>query len=350
MNSCVNKNLILLVILLCAVSPVLFPLKAQEPGWKAGIFSFFDNEEFGGSAYRIPQTMAGVRAVPQLMVRYDTVHSISFGADLLHEFGSVRAIDGIMPLAWYEYSREDLRFMIGAFPRRGSLDYYPASFFRDSVKYYRPVVNGIFLEHRRQGSYYNIWLDWTGRQTEVVREAFLIGTGLKHSFGCFYIKQNSYLYHFAGTSDPGDSEALHDNGLMLLAAGADFGEMTRLDKSDLSVGLLSGLERARGEGTGWISHAGLLIELRAEYRWLGLFNSYYKGSRLMHFYADHHNELYWGDPAYRSGSYNRTDLYVRFMKESRVDLKLGYTLHMLEGKFYHQQVLSLTLDLGGIHQ
>lgn len=331
--------------MLLAIYPGLSILNSQELSWKAGIYSFFDNEEFGGSAYRIPQTMAGVRALPQLMIRQDTAHSINFGADLLHEFGSARAIDDIIPLAWYGYSRAGLRFMIGAFPRKNSIDYYPAYFFRDSINYYRPVVNGIFLGHSRGTDYYNIWLDWTGRQSSEVREAFFVGTGLKHSMGIFYLKQNSYLYHFAGTSDPADTEALHDYGMILIAGGAELGETARIDKLDFNIGLLAGLERARGEGTGWIRERGLHIELRADYRWMGIFNSFYSGSRLMHFYSEHQNQLYWGDPAYRAGTYNRTDLYISFFKESKADLKLGYTIHMVEGKVYHQQLLRLSLEL-----
>ncbi len=33
---------------------------AQQKDWRLDLFSFFDNTEFGGSAVKIPQTMAGV--------------------------------------------------------------------------------------------------------------------------------------------------------------------------------------------------------------------------------------------------------------------------------------------------
>ena len=87
--------------------------------------------------------------------------------------------------------------------------------------------------------------------------------------------------------NPVVEESLHDNGLFHTSAGVDFSGRTCFSKLEANAGWVLGLERSRADNTGWITLNGLLIETRLEYKWFGLFNTFYKGNGLMHFYHDH---------------------------------------------------------------
>ena len=75
---------------------------SQEKDWRVDLFNFFDNTEFGRSAVKIPQTMAGVQIAPELGVVWDTLNKINIGVNLLHEYGSPNAIDKLYPTVYYE--------------------------------------------------------------------------------------------------------------------------------------------------------------------------------------------------------------------------------------------------------
>lgn len=334
------------------VLPVLFILVifvseglAQEKTWKVGLFSFFDNVEFGGSGVKVPQTMSGVMLAPEAVLRWDTIHSIIAGVNLMHEFGSSEAIDNFYPTAYYQYNDDHLKFLMGAFPRSEGLGMLPRIFFQDSLYYYRPNLNGMFLEFRDDKKCFNVWLDWTGRQSETVREAFFIGFSGRINFGHFYLRHSGNMFHFASRMNPVISEALHDNLLFHTSAGVDLSGMTIPETLNINAGWVAGLERARADNNGWVGLHGLLVEARAGYKFIELFNSFYKGEGLMYFYGDHGNDLYWGDPAYRAKIYDRADLSLNFLNNSFINLKLTYSLHFLESRVYHEQMLKVRINL-----
>ena len=321
---------------------------SQEKNWKLDLFNFFDNTEFGGSAVKIPQTMSGVFVAPEFGFVWDSVHKANIGVNLLHEYGSATAIDKFYPTAYYEFCKAPLRFIMGAFPRSREIENYPRLFFQDSISYYRPNINGVYSEYRKGQSYLNLWLDWNGRKSETVREAFFIGFSGRYKPGIFYLQHFGYLYHFAKTTDPVVEEVLHDNVLLLTSAGVDLSQKSCFRKLEANAGWVIGLERARTDNTGWITSNGLLIETRLEYKWFGLFNSFYKGGGLMYYYNDYGNDLYWGDPVYRAKTYNRSDFYVTFLFSRKVNIELTYSFHFLESRVYHEQMLKVTVNLNSL--
>lgn len=318
---------------------------SQELTWQTRLFSFFDNTEFSGSAFAVPQTMAGVMVAPEIGLKWDSVHRINAGVSLMHEFGSSLAVDRFYPTAYYEYLSGPIRFLMGAFPRSPVLDRYPRDFFRDSISYYRPNVNGLFLGYNKKASYINVWLDWTGRQTETVHEAFFIGFSGRYSWKKLYFQHFGYMRHFAATKSPVVTEALHDNLLFQTSLGLDLSGKTIFNKLDVNAGWVIGLERARADNTGWISLNGLIFETNIEYRFIGLLNTFYNGHGLMYFYKDHGDDLYWGDPLYRARTYDRADFYIDFTKNKFISTKLTYSLHFAEKRIYHEQLLKVSVNL-----
>jgi hypothetical protein len=339
------KTSIWLVILFFAAGMQAFP---QEANWRLDLYNFFDNVEFGRSAYKIPQTMAGIAVSPEAGVVWDTVNKVNIGVSLIHEYGSPEAIAGFFPTAYYESDRGPLRFVMGAFPRSRTLGSYPRLFFQDSVSYYRPNINGLFTEYRKGDNYLNVWIDWTGRQSLTVNEQFFIGFSGKYKTGIFYVQHYGAMFHYAAKSDPVVEEPLHDNLLFLTSAGIDLAGKTLFDKLETNVGWAVRRERSRADNSGWITSGGFMMETRIEYKWFGFFNTFFKGDNMMYYYPELGNKLYWGDPLYRSGNSDRADFYISFLRHSTVNLNFTYSLAFLEKRIYHEQMLKVIVNLNSL--
>jgi hypothetical protein len=340
-NSIKMKNGILLLIFLLITTTGI----SQEKLWKVDIFSFFDNTEFRHSAVQIPQTMSGIRFAPELGLSWDSVHNVDIGINVLHEFGSKKAIDNFSPVIYYTFDKAPFRFYMGAFPRKNAVEEYPRIFFQDSISYYRPDINGLFWEFYRNNNYINVWLDWTSRQSQTIRETFFMGFAGRYNLGFLYLQHFGYMFHFAGKKNPIADEPLHDNGLFLTSLGLDFAKATNFEKLEANAGWVVGLERSRGDQTGWFFEPGILLEAKIEYKGIGIFNSFYKGHSQMKYYNIHTNELYWGDPVYRAKTYNRSDMYINFLNNNTVNIKFIYSLHFVENKVYSEQLLKVIFDL-----
>jgi hypothetical protein len=321
---------------------------SQDLNWRLDLFSFFDNTEFGRSAVTIPQTMAGVMIAPEAGLLWDSIHKINAGVNLMHEYGSPKAIDKFYPTVYYEFNRGAQKFMMGAFPRSRVLEKYPRLFFQDSITYYRPNINGIFWEFQQNKNYFNVWLDWTGRQSKTVNEAFFIGFSGRYNMGMFYLQHFGYMFHLAGKMDPVVEEALHDNLLFDTSVGIDLSGKTCFRTFEANVGWVTRRERSRAENTGWIKLNGFLSEAKLEYKFLGFFNTFYRGDGMMYFYSERGNALYWGDPVYRANIYNRSDFYVIFMQRRNVNIELTYSLHFLESRVYNEQMLKVIVNLNSL--
>ena len=119
-------------------------LVSQKLEWGVSSIIFFDNTEFAGSQVQLPKTMAGVRIAPEVGLGWDSIHHLHVGVNALQEFGSIHAVDGFAPTAYYSYDYKPFRFYMGAFPRSFAVENYPRMFFQDSIAYYRPNVSGLF--------------------------------------------------------------------------------------------------------------------------------------------------------------------------------------------------------------
>ena len=332
------------IILLLLVEGVFINVFPQEFVWKAGVNNFFDNAEFEHSNVQIPQTMAGVRFVPQVGIKWADNHRVFVGLDAMHEYGSNKTVDYFNPVAYYEFTGNHFRFYAGSVPRKIMLDKYPRMFFQDSISNYRPVVNGIFWEYFSDGSYLNIWMDWVSRQTYTRRESFFMGWSGRYNLHIFYGQHFAYMLHLAGVMEPVIPEGLHDNGLIAYSLGIDLSSKINFEKFEANAGLSLGMERDRDIGE-WHYPRGFLSELKIEYKGLELYNTYYNGQRQQIFRHDHGSDLYWGDPFYRNKSYDRADLSVLFYKSDVVNVKFTWSLHLTEQTMFHQQLFYATFDL-----
>ena len=322
---------------------------SQEFLYRAGIHNFFDNKEFFGCPVGYPKTMAGVHFVPQIGLEWNSKHRIFAGIDVMHEYGSDKAIGYYDPIAYYEFDSNPFRFYMGAFPRKLALDKYPLFFFQDSINNYRPTMTGLFWEYySKKGDFMNIWLDWTSRQTMTKRETFFMGWSGRYTWNIFYGQHFGYMYHFAGVKDPELRTPVYDNGRLWTASGVDLSSKTPLDKLDINAGWAVGLERERAKNTRWNCLQGLLSEVKIEYRGVGLFNTYYHGDSQGKFYDKYDSQLYWNDRLYRATRYDRLDGYIYFINTDVVVLKFIFSLHFVGSGMFTEQQLYATFDLDNL--
>lgn len=334
-----KKALILLSLLL-----ITFGSFAQKFEYGIEISPFFDNTEFGGSTIIKDQTMAGTRFSAEVGLRIDTIHHLHLGVTELQEFGSPRDVDYHNLIAYYNYNKAPFKFYMGAFPRQYATRDYSRVFFQDSILFYRPIMTGLMWELYKNKNYFNVWLDWTNRQSETQREAFFMGWSGYYQTAFFYLKHTSYMRHYAKTLNAPADQYIYDNGLSYTGFGMDFSEYSTMDVLNLGVGWLCGLEDNRGT-TNWMAHNAMIFDVKLEYKGLGLNNSLYAGAEQMNFYNEQGNKLYWGDPVYRSKNYNRTDVFIKFLESDFIKTKFVYTLHSIEGKVYHEQGLYVSMDI-----
>ena len=337
------------VILLLILEGIFINVFSQEFVWKAGVYNFFDNVEFAGSEFTIPQTMAGVHLSPEIGLKWNDNHRIFVGFDAMHEYGSDKAVDYFDPIVYYHFAGKQFRFYAGAFPRKQVLDKYPRIFFRDSINNYRPTVTGVFWEYNAGSDYMNVWLDWVSRQTHTRYESFFLGWSGKYNLHIFYGQHFGYMLHLAGMMNPEISEGLHDNIATLTSLGIDLSSKTNFEQLEANIGWTVGLERDRSIGQ-WHHPQGFLSEIKVEYKGLELYNSYYKGQSRQIFRNDHGSELYWGDPMYSAKAYNRTDCSILFYKSDAVNLKMTWSIHLAEQTTYHSQLFTATFELDNLRK
>lgn len=318
-------------------------LTAQELEWKAGMYHFFDNTEFLGSSYVNDQTMAGVRVSPEIGLGLNGKHHFRIGFDALKSYGSPNLVDSCSPTAYYLYDNGHLRFMMGSFAREGQLNRFSRAFFQDSIRYYRPNMNGFLLAYHANDLETMLFLDWTGKQSPTVHEAFFVGGSMNYHLSMLTAEVQALMFHHAGSLQV---RGVRDNVLLHPAIGLDLDGKTWLDSLRLSVGTLVGLERTRLLSGNFSTSTGLLLELDAFYKGFGLTTSTYLGEGIMKDYASMGSELYWGDPLYRGTFYSRIDLSYDFIRLPNLSGRINFANHFSEGKFYVEQSLIVSATLG----
>jgi len=330
-------------IVLLAVSCLSLALSAQQTEWKTTLSHFFDNTEFAGSSYQRPQTMAGLRVAPELALRLDSCHQLTVGVDMLKEYGSAPFLDEIDLTAYYLYEGKPFRFLIGSFPRKGLTDQLPKAFFQDSISYYCPNMTGMWWQFRKQELDASLFLDWTGRQTLTVHEAFFVGGLIDYRKSLFFAKWQGLMFHHAGSELV---RGVHENVMNHIALGLDVTTLTPLDTLTLQIGYLGGYERDRNLTADWTFRHGLLAELQAFYCSFGLKSTVYAGAGLMSDYSTRGNTTYWGDPFYRGTFYSRTDVTYDIFNRKNVSLRLMLSQHISEEHVFFEQALLASITFG----
>jgi hypothetical protein len=321
------------ILLLCLAGSL--NMAAQQFEWKAGFFGFFDNREYFSDS-TIPQTMGGENLSAEAGFAFDDRNRFRAGISYTYENGSKG--DYLLPdvILYYKGEWKPATFYIGSFPRHQLIS-HPFAMLTDTLLYYRPMVEGMFLEHRRDWGFQNIWLDWTSRQTDTKRETFLLGASGQFHRGIFLYNHHFLMYHFAGPGVSLPDDHIRDNGGINAMTGVDLSRKTFFDTATFTTGFLMSYDQLRHVFDmrfmwGWLS------DLNLNYKGFGLHGVYYRGESQVFLY---------GDGFYESESYGRADIYFQKSWLARIAGRLEFSLHFLPGHLDFAYAVSIRANMDG---
>lgn len=333
MTAACRRLPLLFIALLAAVTAY-----AQDIGWQVRFHGFADNREYAHSG-RYSQSILGVRIAPEIYFSLDSSHFLHAGINYLHEFGSQEGVSGsVLPTIYYNYKRKGIDFYIGMFPREGLLSGQHRAILNDTLRYYRPNIEGLLWRYTGNTFQQQVWIDWTSRQTATEREQFLAGISGQVHMGMAYVSHQITLWHNAGSKAAAGTDQLpiHDNGAAMLKIGADLSRLTVLDSLDVSGGGLIAYDRLRGVYD-WQTPKGFIADLYAAYRKFFIVNSFYAGERL---------PIVYGDRFYTATRYNRIDLGWKPLQYKGLEGRFTFSIHMTPGAVDNQQQFSLRYRIG----
>ena len=307
--------------------------KCQTFEWRTGFHGFFDNREYFNE-YSDDQTMFGARVFADAGFALDEHNRFRAGLNYLYEFGSKGDLLAPDVTLYYNAEKGPVKFFLGAFPRMG-LIYQPLILLTDTLGYYRPNVEGMFLGFKKSWFTHNLWIDWTGRQSAHRRETFLLGgTGHIGNNLVFY-EHHFIMYHFAAPAIPIPDDHLRDNGGITAVFGLNLSSKIPIDSAMVSSGIALSYDRLRNVyntrvAKGWYS------ELTLVHKGFGIHGICYLG--------DAHTLLY-GDRLYSSTSYQRIDLSYSRNNGSRITGKVEFSFHIVPGTLDYSQLFVVYINL-----
>ncbi len=327
---------------------IFFPsiLFGQKLTWNAGLNFFFDNTEYAGSSYTIDQTMAGVHLAPEIGVKWERNHAIFGGANVQRNLGMTPAIYKVNLLAYYQYKDERRVFRAGSFLKNELLDDYSNLFFQDSVRYYRPTMDGLYFKKGDKNRFIKLWLDWTGLQSDTVRESFFLGASGYYTLPKgFFMDFQSYVFHYSVMRPVLPDQHVCDNILAQASIGYRYSDKNGC-KILVSGGVMGGFERNRKFMDDAYVPIGFVGRADAEYKRFGMENLLYAGKPRMKMYGEFGNELYWGNPFLRGNFYLQNKLYWKVFDTKYVQGELAARTHFSEGKVFLEQMFTLSAKIG----
>jgi hypothetical protein len=316
------------LLLVCTVA-----VFAQSPRFYLGFDQILDNREYF-TDYGYPQTIFGARINLGASVTFDSTHSIHAGINYMYEYGS--EFLGVKPQIdlYYSFRANGLDLFVGSFPRRERMD-YPLMLLTDSLDYFRPNMEGASVRYSWDWGTVHGWVDWTGRETQEIRESILAGFDASARMGVFYLTAMATRYHLAHTTTSDGINQIRDDGSIVVMAGVDLSDRVFFDRLNVSTGVASTYLYDRPADFVW--NQGWLSRLDMKYKIFGIIGSWYLGDP---------SPLLYGDRLYSHGDYGRLDFYVSPFRNPRISSKIGWNLHFLPGEgVYHSQQFLISIRL-----
>ncbi len=357
-----TKRAILLSVLL-ALATLSSSFAEDKIVYKVGFEGYFDNREYlqRPDMKEYSGTDFAVRIQPAVGYAFAQGNTIYFGADMIQPIGAETStfFGQITPLLYYSYSSPRWSAVAGVFDRSHMrLDAYSRLFFSDNYLFSDDVVAGVLGRYSVDESFVEFVCDWEGSQSVDTREQFRILSAGRRQWKNLYVAYALSLKHFAGQAEGGEFDNVVDNILLNPHLGARF-ESGRWN-FDLRVGYIQSLQRDRTFSDKWLSPMMGEAGFKIEYRGLSINESIYVGDNVMPLYGGHilddgrvmeyGSNLYAGDPLLTTegGFYNRASIkYERRWANDRVSLRVEFVTHATSTGFGTEQILGLTVNLGG---
>ncbi len=315
-------------------------------------FNFdFDNTEYSGSNIAPSETLFGVSLAPVLRYEWNDKHSLGVGVNMQKMFGSVRFLDDIDLIAYYQFRNEKYGAVAGLFRREKLIGRYSEAFFSNAWLVDNRLVQGLALQYTDKRGFVELAADWNGLYSAQTREQFRILLSGEGRFAkIMYAGGTAVMQHYANRAD--FSHNVVDNITVNAFLGVDF---TAFFDFDIRLGYLQSLQRDRLAESDWVAPLGAELFFRMS-RW-GVFisNNLYVGDNLQPFYnsvgkegTPYGADLYASDPFYAtpSGVYNRTGIgYERNFWKDRIKVKAEFVLKTDGERLYNQQIISLGVNI-----
>jgi len=328
-----------LFILICLLSGVAAVAQTTIDLNFSGL-GFLDNREYKDFVAR-SRTYSGTRIAADIGFNIDSMNHFVVGANALHEFGAQPFFKMVDPVAYYKFNGKKWLFYIGEFPREGNLSQYPRAFLNDTMRYYRPNVQGMIIQFHSAHFTETGWLDWVSRQTDVSREEFLWGSYGKYRpslYGPFYISHYAVLLHDAGAAVLTPDDHISENGGIQGLLGLDLTKSQKLlDSLSVEAGDMLTLGRVRGLD-GWQTSNGFVLKIYAAYKQFAILNEFYDGQPAQ--------VLTYGDSFYQKKFYDRLDLMFNAFNAKGLRGQFIFSVHRTPGFTSNQEAFRLTYDLG----
>ncbi|MBR1807913.1 MAG: hypothetical protein IJ776_00795 [Paludibacteraceae bacterium] len=317
---------------------------------------YFDNREYK-APWQNDQTLFAIRLSPEIGVGFTDkrggVHRVMAGVSYIQPMGGNWKDIHVHPTVFYQYSQSGFRMSLGAVPYKYFFRQLPDFLRYDSIAYAHPNIQGALFQYGSKHGFVEAMLDWRGLQRPDQREMFRITIDGEYGYRGFFryfVGGVAQLNHKANHGDPTPHEGVCDDAYISPNIGIDFAQPTPLDTLSLRASYIYGFQRERASGT-LHQPQGFLLEFMINWKWVGAKNTFYYGNNLMPFYGTYGADLNQGDPFYQSRLYNRTDLYVYFVRMAFVSCYFSWNMHYVpEGGLQHQQQVVAVFSLDGLHR
>ena len=350
-----------LLSLLFAVLMAGGGLRAQELLVGVDFDTRFDNREYAGNEFNVPQTLFSARLTPFVGIEWMEKNRLVVGVEMLRNFGQYNAprdpfMSDVKPLMYYRFKTPNVQADAGIFDRGELMGDYSAAFFSDSTRFYHNCLSGFlgrYVSTERPGTYIELALDWEGMFSVESREMFrLLSAGRYTTRPGFYVGYALSLFHFAGSEL---NRNVTDNLLLNPHLGWAFNAFFDFD---IRGGLLAAPQRGRSVDNHWRMPCGGQLDIAIS-RWgVKLENNLYLGQNLQPLRGYIANAetgatyaaegLYAGESFYATTKhiYNRTWLgYDRRFFHDTLHVEAGMVFHYDGTGMGTQQVVQLSVDL-----
>ncbi len=258
------------------------------------------------------------------------------GLDYLYEFGSKGEWLAPDIMAYYSGRYKNLNLIIGAFPRVNKI-IMPLALMTDTFRYYRPNTEGILIDYRTPNFRHNVWIDWTGRQSDRKRESFLLGMSGFAGKGILIYQHHFIMTHLAHSLNHDSVERIRDNAGFTVMPGLDLSSVTGLDSLTISAGFLGSYDRIRSVYDFRIPF-GFMAEMEVVHKGFGLHGTVYSGESQV---------ITSGDGFYKSDFYSRADVYYQ-LTTPNIEGRVQFSFHFIPGITDLSMSLVVRAQLDGI--
>jgi len=321
------------ILLLCLQIVTGYISLGQQLSIKSGLFGFFDNREYF-NYYANDQTIFGTRAYTQVGFTFNQKNEFFIGIDGLYEFGSNLDADNINPILYIHRKNVATDLYLGSF-YRNPIVRMPDVLLNDTLQYYRPNMEGIYLSFTKTNFNHNIWIDWSSRQSMIDKEIFYLGGSGSIFLNNFFYKHDFVIVHYALTSKVNTNEHIRDNGGIYSRFGIDVSEFFFFDTLIFSTGIVFSYDRTRNI-TPLRYNKGYISEISLSYKTLGLKYTNYFGDG---------QKLITGDPLYKAKFYNRLDLIWKIFNRPGIEGEVELSFHFINDFIDYSQKFTLRAEI-----